>query len=187
LVNNLKGEEIVLFDLMKAVQLALANGTSPEGLLVDEAYGLSAVLSPTSEVPLFLLVLCQSQDLQPAKTIIPNLPELKGQIKEDVLTRRMNKALRIRQVEFQHAAPKGTSSEAIVVFGALAKTLPCRWYLDANGKTEVNPTIVVLDEVYVCAPYTADYVRGTIRSSAMLVERVRKVLQLERARLSLKP
>ncbi|PJF18574.1 Endoribonuclease YbeY [Paramicrosporidium saccamoebae] len=54
-----------------------------------------------------------------------------------------------------------------------------------HAPSDEPPTIVVLEEVYVCSPYTPGSCRGTIKSSAGLVERVKKVLEGERRRLGL--
>jgi len=64
----------------------------------------------------------------------------------------------------------GVSELAQDIFDALSKTLPCRW--DAKR-------IVVLDEVHIEEPYTTEACKG---ANAMAVDRVRKVLDGERAR-----
>ncbi|KAI8853192.1 anticodon-binding domain-containing protein [Chytridium lagenaria] len=65
----------------------------------------------------------------------------------------------------------GVTDDAQELFYALDKTLPTRW---------TGTTIVVMDEVQIRAPYSANDVHGPTAAS---VSRVKKVLELERKRL----
>lgn len=85
--------------------------------------------------------------------------------------------LNLRQRE-QQLSPHGVSQEARMLFAALGKTLPCRWHSD-------NQTIIVMDEIYVCPPYQANSCRGNMRTAPSLIDRVRRVVELERQRLKL--
>lgn len=69
----------------------------------------------------------------------------------------------------------GVTQEAQDIFDALARTLPCRW----DGKT-----IVVMDEVHIAPPYN-DCV-GIQGGDPRAVERVSKVLAMEKSKLGLK-
>eukprot|EP00013_Stygamoeba_regulata_P019171 CAMPEP_0177660290 /NCGR_PEP_ID=MMETSP0447-20121125/17948_1 /TAXON_ID=0 /ORGANISM="Stygamoeba regulata, Strain BSH-02190019" /LENGTH=186 /DNA_ID=CAMNT_0019165319 /DNA_START=178 /DNA_END=738 /DNA_ORIENTATION=- len=66
--------------------------------------------------------------------------------------------------------------EAQQLFNQLCKTLPCKWD---------QKTIVVMDEIRVTPPYTADSCAGP-KDSAAVLARVRRVLTGERARLAKK-
>eukprot|EP00899_Mesostigma_viride_P022248 jgi/Mesvir1/3207/Mv16356-RA.1 len=65
----------------------------------------------------------------------------------------------------------GVTEEAQRIFDALSKTLPVRWR---------KADIIVLDEVCITSPYLPDNCSG---GSASLLQRVKKVLELERKRL----
>ncbi|KAJ1675172.1 hypothetical protein EV182_001786 [Spiromyces aspiralis] len=67
----------------------------------------------------------------------------------------------------------GVTAEGQQIFDALRKTLPCRWH---------EKQIIVLDEVLIDPPYSPSDCKAN-PSSANLLQRVRKVLQGERARL----
>ncbi|KAI9348368.1 anticodon-binding domain-containing protein [Pilaira anomala] len=67
----------------------------------------------------------------------------------------------------------GVTKEGQDIFNALSKTLPCRWSKD---------TIVVMDEVLITPPYSAENCRANSSSAASLA-RVKKVLEGERKRL----
>lgn len=66
----------------------------------------------------------------------------------------------------------GVSEVAQDIFDALSKTLPCKW----NDKV-----IVVMDEVRIENPYTVEACQG---SNSTMVNRVRKVLEGEKARIN---
>jgi hypothetical protein len=115
-------------------------------------------------------------------------------VKVERLMRREARSVQKRQCMVDGQAPNGASQEAVAIYTALAKTykfvgylfcrLPCYWYRATTPSNE-PPTIVVLEEVYVCPPYTPGSCRGTIKSNAGLVDRVKKVLEGERRRLGL--
>ncbi|KAJ1857032.1 hypothetical protein GGH12_001829 [Coemansia sp. RSA 1822] len=67
----------------------------------------------------------------------------------------------------------GVSEHAQSIFEALSKTLPCRWD---------QSRIIVLDEIAIDPPYTADTCRE-LTSAASTLLRVKKVLQGELGRL----
>lgn len=69
----------------------------------------------------------------------------------------------------------GVTSEAQSIFDALSKTLPVRWD---------KSIIVVLNEVRVSSPYVPESVSG---GTAIANERVKKVLELERKKLQVRP
>lgn len=66
----------------------------------------------------------------------------------------------------------GVSEVAQDIFDALSKTLPCKW----NDKV-----IMVMDEVRIEDPYTVESCQG---SNTTMVNRVRKVLEGEKARIT---
>lgn len=67
------------------------------------------------------------------------------------------------------------SQEAQDIFDALARTLPCRWE---------GTTIAVMDEVRIAPPYKECV--GTPGGDPRAVERVGKVLAMEKSKLRLK-
>lgn len=69
----------------------------------------------------------------------------------------------------------GVTQEAQDIFDALARTLPCRW----EGKT-----IAVMDEVTIVPPYRD--CAGAAGGDPRAVERVGKVLAMEKSKLGLK-
>ncbi|XP_010043806.2 protein LSM12 homolog [Eucalyptus grandis] len=69
----------------------------------------------------------------------------------------------------------GVTSEAQSIFDALSKTLPVRWD---------KSIIVVLNEVRVSSPYVPESVSG---GTSIANERVKKVLELERKKLQVRP
>lgn len=69
----------------------------------------------------------------------------------------------------------GVSQEAQDIFDALARTLPCRW---------AGQNIVVLDEVSIAPPYKECV--GQAGGDPRAVERVGKVLAMEKSKLGLK-
>eukprot|EP00227_Mantoniella_beaufortii_P017542 CAMPEP_0197585084 /NCGR_PEP_ID=MMETSP1326-20131121/7490_1 /TAXON_ID=1155430 /ORGANISM="Genus nov. species nov., Strain RCC2288" /LENGTH=173 /DNA_ID=CAMNT_0043149537 /DNA_START=57 /DNA_END=578 /DNA_ORIENTATION=- len=69
----------------------------------------------------------------------------------------------------------GVTSEAQDIFDALARTLPCRWD---------SKTIVVMDDVKIAAPYKDCL--GAPGGDPRAVERVQKVLAMEKSKLGLK-
>ncbi|KAL1924026.1 uncharacterized protein VTP21DRAFT_7061 [Calcarisporiella thermophila] len=68
----------------------------------------------------------------------------------------------------------GVTREAQEIFDALSKTLPCRWHKD---------TIIVLDEVVIRPPYTAESCLANAPAAGTLA-RVQKVLEGERQRMA---
>ncbi|KAJ3217875.1 hypothetical protein HDU67_007161 [Dinochytrium kinnereticum] len=68
----------------------------------------------------------------------------------------------------------GVTEDAQELFYALDKTLPTRW---------MGTTIVVMDEVQIQPPYTANDVKGGGTTASNVVSRVKKVLELERQKL----
>ncbi|KAK3814991.1 MAG: anticodon-binding domain-containing protein [Benniella sp.] len=68
----------------------------------------------------------------------------------------------------------GVSTTGQDIFDALSKTLPCRWAKDS---------IVVMDEVIISPPYEPENCKAN-PSSAMILARVKKVLEGERMRLA---
>lgn len=85
---------------------------------------------------------------------------------------RMKEEAALRQAETDaERIGVGVTQEAQDIFDALSKTLPVRWD---------KSTIVVMDEVRVSSPHTPENVAG---GSPAAMERVRKVLELERRRL----
>eukprot|EP00744_Colponema_vietnamica_P005916 GILI01008618.1.p1 GENE.GILI01008618.1~~GILI01008618.1.p1 ORF type:complete len:185 (+),score=12.09 GILI01008618.1:55-609(+) len=66
----------------------------------------------------------------------------------------------------------GVTAEAQEVFDALSRTLPCSW----NG-----PAILVMGNVKIDPPYLPESVSGSDRAA---VERLKRVLELERAKLA---
>eukprot|EP00898_Chlorokybus_atmophyticus_P006116 jgi/Chlat1/6505/Chrsp45S09069 len=86
------------------------------------------------------------------------------------LRQREKAAVRQAEVEAERFGVNVTS-EAQEVFDALSKTLPVRWE---------QTTIVVMDEVRIQSPYTAESCSG---GPSGTLARVRKVLELERQRL----
>eukprot|EP00270_Netrium_digitus_P000578 TRINITY_DN10654_c0_g1_i1.p1 TRINITY_DN10654_c0_g1~~TRINITY_DN10654_c0_g1_i1.p1 ORF type:complete len:188 (+),score=41.59 TRINITY_DN10654_c0_g1_i1:166-729(+) len=91
----------------------------------------------------------------------------------EVLRAREEAAVRQAEAEAERVGV-GVTQEAQEIFDALAKTLPVKW----DGTT-----IVVMDEVRVANPYLPENVIG---GSAAATERVKKVLELERKRLTSK-
>eukprot|EP00850_Spirogloea_muscicola_P004575 SM000019S05119 [mRNA] locus=s19:1049841:1053069:+ [translate_table: standard] len=90
----------------------------------------------------------------------------------DTAALRAREEAAVRQAEMEaERIGVGVTQEAQDIFDALSKTLPVRW-----DKT----VIVVMDEVQVSIPYHATDVAG---GSTAALERVRKVLELERKRL----
>eukprot|EP00271_Cylindrocystis_brebissonii_P020092 TRINITY_DN6504_c0_g1_i1.p1 TRINITY_DN6504_c0_g1~~TRINITY_DN6504_c0_g1_i1.p1 ORF type:complete len:211 (-),score=43.09 TRINITY_DN6504_c0_g1_i1:326-958(-) len=86
---------------------------------------------------------------------------------------RAREAAAIRQMEIEaERIGVNVSTEAQELFDALGKTYPVRW--DAT-------TIVVMDEVRVGPPHLPENVTG---GSPAAIERVKKVLVLERRRLT---
>ncbi|KAK9916840.1 hypothetical protein WJX75_007667 [Coccomyxa subellipsoidea] len=90
---------------------------------------------------------------------------------------RVLKAIYIKAAELE-AARKGlgVTDEAQQIFDALSKTMPCKW----QGKK-----ILVLGEVSIREPYDLSSVSSTHPDDgAAIVERVKKVLDAERKRMS---
>lgn len=101
--------------------------------------------------------------------------------KPERLIRREVRALKSRQSQFASRAPPGTSEEGIIIFEALAKTLPCYWRREGD-----KSVMIVMDEVSISEPYVPSSCRGGMRlNSSVILERVRKVLAGERSRLGL--
>mmetsp|Transcript_18125 Transcript_18125/g.44478 ORF Transcript_18125/g.44478 Transcript_18125/m.44478 type:complete len:181 (-) Transcript_18125:176-718(-) len=71
----------------------------------------------------------------------------------------------------------GVSREAQLLFNGLAKTMPCKW----TGKTIMVDAQRSDAGARIEEPYTADKVSG---QNAQFVERLKKVLEGERAKLS---
>ncbi|KAF8039951.1 hypothetical protein BT93_B2232 [Corymbia citriodora subsp. variegata] len=90
------------------------------------------------------------------------------------LRAREQSALRQAEAEAEKIGV-GVTSEAQSIFDALSKTLPVRWD---------KSIIVVMNEVRVCSPYVPESVSGGTPSAN---ERVKKVLELERKRLQVRP
>lgn len=83
-----------------------------------------------------------------------------------------NNAIKATNKQLAHRGV-GVSAEAQEIFDALVRTLPCRW--DAQK-------IVVMDEIRIEPPYTADSCRGPANAA---LARVKKVLEGERKRLNI--
>ncbi|BFZ65087.1 hypothetical protein YB2330_006250 [Saitoella coloradoensis] len=75
------------------------------------------------------------------------------------------------------SAPPGVGREGVEIFEALSKTLPCRWQ---------GTAIVVLDEVMVESPYTAETCKSIEEGSGgngYSLRRVKMIVEGERRRL----
>lgn len=188
-----------LFHLDSALQLV----TIVAPVVPDDYESLPAPLRPSLKHTVQLVSTASVLDVQAISVAggaaSLDMPAVRP-LKVERIMRREQKALQKRHAQFGSRAPSGTSEMAMQVFAALAKTywpisitisshpcnvprrLPCYWHRPDDGGV---PTIVVLGEVHVCAPYTAGNCRGTIKSNPALVERVRKVLDCERRRLGL--
>lgn len=68
----------------------------------------------------------------------------------------------------------GVSKEAQIIFDAIYKTIPCRWY---------NNSIIVMDEVRVDPPYTAESCKADTPGNAL--ELVRRIITGTREKLNL--
>ena len=97
-------------------------------------------------------------------------------------------ALRAREasaIRAAHAArarlgPKGTTKEHQDIFDAIARTHPAKW--------QPNGSILVSDSVLIDKPYQPDNCRLAPGGNGPAggVERIRKVLKMEREKLELK-
>lgn len=68
----------------------------------------------------------------------------------------------------------GVSKEAQIIFDAIYKTIPCRWY---------DNSIIVMDEVRVDPPYTAESCKSDSPGNAL--ELVRRIITGTREKLKL--
>lgn len=102
-------------------------------------------------------------------------------IRQDRLIRKDQKTSRARQADFGARPPEGVSAEAMAIFTSLSKTLPCHWY---RGKEAKEAIIVVMNEVFISAPYIPSTVTGgSPTTDAALLDRIKMVLVCERKRL----
>lgn len=121
------------------------------------------------------------REIPPPSTPI-SLPLIKP-IRQDRLIRKDQKSLKARQADFGARPPEGVSKEAMAIFTALSKTLPCHWY---RGNEVKEAIIVVMNEVYISSPYTPLTVKGrSPTTDSALLDRIKMVLVCERKRLFL--
>jgi hypothetical protein len=139
-------------------------------------------LIPISQIISFNLISLQTSP--PSSTFSTALPALRP---VDMTALRAREAAAIRAAHAARArlGPKGTTKEHQDIFDAIARTHPAKW--------QPNGSILVSDSVLIDKPYQPDNCRlaptgvgvggdGPARS----VERIRKVLKMEREKLELK-
>ncbi|ORX68439.1 hypothetical protein BCR32DRAFT_107834 [Anaeromyces robustus] len=93
---------------------------------------------------------------------------------DDIITRE-KKALK-EEFQRQNRIGVGVTEEAQQIFDALSKTMPCSWN---------NKSIVVMDEVTISPPYSAENCKMVPGKSVQesILERVQKVLELEKKKI----
>ncbi|KAM0749708.1 hypothetical protein T439DRAFT_326585 [Meredithblackwellia eburnea MCA 4105] len=166
------------------LKLTLAHDKSIQGSLwtYDPALSLVVLSSPSAVSPqkrsYTLIKTQQIVSVQVlSETPDPALPSLSDALKSLSVKDAEARVERAVQEDQRARARigKGVTLEAQSLFDALGKTLPVRWH---------ETQIIVMDEVLISAPYRPADVKGT-KGSGERVERVRKVLEGERARLGL--
>lgn len=154
--------------------LVLVSPIIPEGY-----HALSVPLRPSLRHAVSLVSLASIktayEHLKPTTAAAVDLPVLKMCSREK-MGRRQHQAFKQRQAQLGAIAPKGTSDEALAIFTAISKTLPCSWYHQGAAGQSTDPIIVVMGEIFICPPYTSSSCRGTMKTSLSLLERVKKVV-----------
>ncbi|ORX34878.1 hypothetical protein BCR36DRAFT_588540 [Piromyces finnis] len=106
-------------------------------------------------------------------TLVPVCP-----VNIDDIINKEKKALK-EEFQRQNRIGVGVTEEAQQIFDALSKTMPCSWN---------NKSIVVMDEVTISPPYNAESCKmvpgKTVQES--IIERVQKVLELEKKKIKRK-
>ncbi|KAL4810840.1 anticodon-binding domain-containing protein [Aspergillus unguis] len=89
--------------------------------------------------------------------------------------REANAVAKIQEGEARRG--KGVTQEAQDLFDAFSRTMPTRWD---------NASIVVADAVIIAPPYTVDNCRPLVAGDTAALDRVRKVLAMERKKIELR-
>ncbi|KAJ2817771.1 hypothetical protein IWW50_006051 [Coemansia erecta] len=163
------------------VEIDLVNGDRAEGVLFtyDVYSGVVALISaPATESrgakkhSVRLVKAANIRDVRVVDGIADvQIPEVRTVTAAEIEARK-TRAL-VQAKERAALIGVGVSDHAQSIFEALSKTLPCQWD---------QSRIIVLDEIAIEPPYTADSCRALTSASSTLL-RVKKVLQGELGRL----
>ncbi|KAI9370473.1 anticodon-binding domain-containing protein [Aspergillus egyptiacus] len=132
---------------------------------------------PISRIQSFQLLSLapSSQDNESSPSVPESLPSLHALDIRALKAREANAVSKIQEGEARRG--KGVTQEAQDIFNAISRTMPTRW----NGTN-----IVVADAVTIAHPYNKEDCRALVAGDKAALERVQKVLEMERKKIELR-